>query len=558
MKNKFLFAFTICCIQFSYAQTTVFDWVKQLNGICITNAITTDKNGNQYIIGQFRDTVDFDPGTGIYNMISDMYLDMFILKLDASGSFVWSKQIKSSKRIYGNAICLDSQGDIYATGYCEDTTDFDPGTPVYNLITDYYYENAFVLKLDPAGDFMWASLLGDGSYSYGSSISVDPFGNVLTTGYFSGTADFDPGADTFNLVAYAGSFDAYISKLDMAGNLSWVRKIGHSGADYGTSVNADSTGNIYISGSFQNTVDFDPSPVIYHMSSAGSADAFILKLDLQGNFLWSHRFGSYENDYCNDVSLDGNCNIYICGTFKGTSDFNPNAGVYNMTSSGSTTQDIFIIKIDSLSNFIWAKQMGGISNEYPCSIFLDALNNIYTTGYFLATSDFDPGPATMNLTSSGSQDIFISKLDNSGNYLWAKQIGAGGSDYSYSIAVDPAYNIYTTGRFQSQVDFDPNSGVYNLTGMPGSSFIHKLNQLSVGINEEKTTVDLTIYPNPGSGFLTIETGKDAIISITDIMSKKILEYVVKETITLDLSFLTTGIYFIRELNSGQIQKFIKQ
>jgi hypothetical protein len=558
MKNKLLIAILFFSVTVSYAQSTSFDWVKQLSGLSTTKAITTDQNGNQYTIGSFNDTVDFDPGPGIHNLISTSYRDMFILKMDVSGNFVWAKQIASTGRIEANDISLDRFDNIYITGYSEDTVDLDPGPGINILITDNFYENTFVLKLDPAGDFIWARLFGDGSYSYGTSISVDPVGNVYTTGYFHGTCDFDPGIDSFKLLSSGGTIDAYISKLDASGNFAWAKNIGASGDDYGVSVNADSSGNVYITGSFENTVDFNPGPVIYHMFSAGSADVFILKMDSLGNFLWSQRFGSYENDLPADVTLDADCNIYLCGTFEGTSDFDPNSGVYNMTSSGSSTIDIFILKLDSLSNFIWAQKMGGVSNEIPHSIFVDNFNSVYTTGDFPGTSDFDPGPSTFNLSSSGYRDIFISKLDLSGSFLWAKQIGGSGYDYSYSIAVDPFYNVYTTGRFQSIVDFDPGTAAYNLTGIPGSSFIHKMNQLSVGVTENDRLTDWRIYPNPSEGQITIDVDKETTIKIVDLLSKKVLEKRISEPTFLDISYLPNGVYFILNLQNGESLKFLKQ
>src|SRR5690606_29098604 len=117
--------------------------------------------------------------------------------------------------------------------------------------------------------------------------------------------------------------------------------------------------------------------------------------------------------------------------------------------------DIFVSKLDPNGNFLWAKQMGGTDNDQGISITVDTSGNIYTTGIFRNTVDFDPGAGVYNLTAVVGNDIFISKLDANGNFLWAKQMGSGGNTRSNSIVLDTNGNIYTTGIFQSTADFDP-------------------------------------------------------------------------------------------------------
>ena len=225
----------------------------------------------------------------------------------------------------------------------------------------------------------WAKSIGGSSYYRGSSIKVDASGNVYTTGNFTGTADFDPGSGTFNLTADAAGGDIFISKLDASGNFIWAKSIGSIGNDVGSSISVDASGNVYITG-------------------------------------------------------------YFAGFAGGTAaaDFDPGSGTFNLTSAGDA--DIFILKLDASGNFVWAKSMGGTTNEYGTSIALDASGNFYTTGSFQGTADFDPGTATFNLTSAGSagySDIFISKFDTSGNFVWAKSMGDSTlHDAGTSIALD--------------------------------------------------------------------------------------------------------------------------
>src|SRR5262249_36288313 len=159
------------------------------------------------------------------------------------------------------------------------------------------------------------------------------------------------------------------------------------------------------------------------------------------------------------IAVDASGNVYTTGYFTGTADFDPDAGVFNLTAAGSF--DIFVSKLSASGNFVWAKVMGGGSDDLGQSISVDASGNVCTTGYFTGTADFDPGAGVFNLTAAGYYDIFVSKLDASGNFAWAKAIGGTGGDEGYSIAIDSSGNVYTTGAFGGTVDFDPNAGVFN-------------------------------------------------------------------------------------------------
>lgn len=306
----------------------------------------------------------------------------------------------------------------------------------------------------------------------GWSIAVDANGNVYTTGAFEATADFDPGPGVYNLTSAGGS-DIFISKLDANGNFVWTKQMGGTANDQGLSIIVDANGNVYTTGVFRGTVDFDPGAGVYNLTAVVGNDVFISKLDVNGNFLWAKQMGSGGNTRSNSIALDANGNIYTTGNFQNTADFDPGAGVYNLTSI--VGNDVFISKLDANGNFIWAKQIECASTNWSNSIAVDASENVYTTGYFQGTADFDSGFGTYNLTSAGSDDIFVSKLDILGNFLWAKQMGGTTSDRSFSIALDANGNSYTTGNFTGTADFDSGPGVYNLTSVGGQDvFVSKL------------------------------------------------------------------------------------
>ena len=356
---------------------------------------------------------------------------------------------------------------------------------------------------------------------------------MYTTGYFNGTADFDPNAGVSNLTS-AGNTDIFVSKLNATGNLIWTKGMGSTSADVGNGIAVDATGNVYTTGTFQGTVDFDPNAGVLSLTSAGGNDIFVSKLDSSGNLAWAKAMGGTGTDVGFGIAVDATGNVYTTGDFNGTTDFDPNAGVLNLTTIGNS--DIFVSKLDSTGNLVWAKAMGGTNFEIGYSITVDATGNVYTTGYFNRTADFDPNAGVLNLTSAGADNIFISKLDSTGNLAWAK--GMGGTSFSIgrSIAVDAAGNVYTTGYFSGTADFDPNAGVSNLVTTGGLDiFVSKLdptgnfawakamggttNDIGYGIAVNGGNVHTTGHfnvtadfdPNAGVSNLTLTGGEDIFV-----------------------------------------------
>src|SRR6185436_1054252 len=238
-------------------------------------------------------------------------------------------------------------------------------------------------------------------------------------------------------------------------NLMWSKIYGGPSSEIANAIAADASGNIYITGFFNATVDFDPGAATFNMTSAAGNDIFVSKLDGSGNFIWAKQMEGTANEQGISIRVDASGSVYVAGAFNGTVDFDPGAATYNLTTLGNN--DIFISKLNSTGNFLWAKQIGGSASDNARSMAIDAAGNVYTTGDFYAAVDFDPGAGTFNMTPE-SYDAFISKLDASGNFVWAQKLGGPSSDRGYSIALDGSTNIYTNGIFYETADFDPGPG----------------------------------------------------------------------------------------------------
>ncbi|MBL7847864.1 MAG: VCBS repeat-containing protein [Cyclobacteriaceae bacterium] len=477
MRSSILLAAGLLSFFSGRTQTPGLQWARALNGtgpgVAYPESIVTDVANNVYTVGSFRNTIDANPSAGVFPLTSVGQNDIFISKLDAAGNFVWAMRLGGAGNDIANAITVDNTGKVYVTGSYTGTVDFDPGPGTTNLSGG----GAFALSLDSNGTLIWAGRIGSGG---GKAITIDASNNLVISGDFTGSSDFDPGPGTVVLTS-VGSVDIFISKFLLNGTLVWVRQMGGSAADFCEGVDTDAANNIYTTGSFSGTADFNPGGTVDNLISAGSSDIYVSKLDAAGTYVFALRIGNTGSESANALTVDGASNVLVAGDFSGTVDFDPGASVSNLTSAGSS--DIFIVKISSAGVHTWSRNMGGTSSDRPSQIITDAAGGVYTTGYFYGTSDFDPGAGVFNLVSgTGNQEAFISKLTSAGNFSWATRTEstAGGETEGVAVALDTNEDILIAGWFELIVDFDAGSCTYNLPSNGDDIFIMKLSATAIG------------------------------------------------------------------------------
>ena len=463
MKKVFLFLSTIILQCVLFGQDGL-KWGSSYGGANVDElrGIAADSEGNNYITGTFFLTVDFDPGADVFEVSSEGETDFFVLKLDSDGNFVWCKTFGGAGFDASFGLNCDFEDNIVLSGSFTQTVDFDPGPGVVELTSVDETEDAFILKLDADGNFLWVKSFGIAAPEFGNQVTTDISGNIYTTGKYFATVDFDPGPAVFNLSADGfDDPDIYILKLDSDGDFVWAATINGDEDETANAIHVDESGDVYLCGEFEGSPDFDPGVAVFSLTSESLFNGFVEKLDADGNFVWAYQIGM--DDYASALTLltDSDGNVYTSGYFFGTADFDPGAETLDYTSSG--LQDVFIQKVDDSGNLIWARTFGNSMDQRGIALGIDESNEIYLTGRFVGTMDADPGAGEVNLSSNGGTDIFFQKWSSAGVHLWARSIGGADFDEGTEIFIDEENNLALAGHFNDEMDFNPGLMELELT-----------------------------------------------------------------------------------------------
>ncbi len=382
-----------------------------------------------------------------------LLLGAFELSRGISINYEWVKQIGGPNAEYANCIALDQAKNIYIAGYFLDTTDFDPGPNVSNLIAAGG-RDIFIAKYSANGSLLWVQKIGGTTNDEAKAITVDSENNIYITGYFEGTVDFNPHPFLTSSLTSNGGKDIFVCKFNSSGAFQWVRRFGGSGEDEGKSITIDRKGNIISTGVFYQTVDFNPGPETFNLTSSGSADVYISKLDGEGNFIWAKKVGGTDAQVGNSVAVDTNKNIYIGGNFYETADFDPGTNSQNLTSKG--WQDGFLLKLDSAGNYLWVKQIGGKSFDNVAKVSIDAFNNVFITGYISDSIDLDLAEVTDNYYAP-TKNTIICKFSSSGNFKWVKYLKSNSINEGIDILADDNGDINVLGYLNGLSIIDTDS-----------------------------------------------------------------------------------------------------
>jgi hypothetical protein len=283
------------------------------------------------------------------------------------------------------------------------------------------------------------------------------------TGLFYGTVDFraDWGGGTD--AKTAGGLDAFVTKIHADGSYGWTRRLGGPGEDRGLAGSADTSGNVFLTGAFSDTVDFreDWGTGVDLKTSNGWRDIFVTRINADGSYGWTRCMGGAESDWGYGIAADGSGSVYVTGAFKVSVDFRADWGDgsdWKSTPWANTWADVFVTKIFSDGAYGWTKRIGGGMNDEARAIVLDGSGNIFLTGYYDGTAsepvnfsaDWGSEP---DVKGGYANDLFITKLLHDGSYGWTRRVGGLYADWGYALAVDASGTGYITGYFRDTVDF---------------------------------------------------------------------------------------------------------
>jgi len=491
MKKTSLIIILVLCSIALFAQNGDWLWAKQAGGASNDESynIAVDANGNSYVTGNFTGSATF----GSTTLTSSGYNDIFVAKLDINGNWLWAKQAGGADYDEGKSIAVDANGNCYITGSFRGSATFGTTTLTSSSWDDifvakldnngnwlwvkqaggWYYDDygfgiavdangnsyvtgssdwdIFVAKLDSNGYWFWTKQAGGTGTDMGFGIAVDANGNSYVTGNFTGSATF--GTTT---LTSSGDYDIFVAQLDSFGNWLWAKKAGGTNYDWCNSIAVDTNGNSYVTGDFRGSATFGST--ILTSDSDNYEEILIAKLDSNGNWLWAKQAGGIGNDEGYGITVDANGNSYITGCFYSSS-----ATFGNTTLTSSGYNNIFVAKLDSNGNWLWAKQAGGAIDDCGYDIALDANGNSYVTGFFMESANF----GTSTLTSSGDRDIFVAKLGEVNSISIPDIISFSGIR---SIYPNP-FNPLTTIDYEISMPADVKIEVYNNRGQLVRSFI---------------------------------------------------------------------------------------
>ena len=400
-------------------------------------AISSLNDGNSITTGYFNgENVDF----GSISLDSEGMKDIFITKIDGNGNYIWAKNFGSTATDTGYGVGTLSDGSSIVTGNFIGSVGFDS----INLNSGSSRKDVFISKLDNNGNVIWAKRGGSTTHDdTGYAISTLNNGSCIITGEFQGSADFDG----VSLTSSAGNKDIFVAKLDNSGTVVWVKKLGSTTKDdTGRGITTLSDGSSIVIGEFQGTANFGGT----NLNSEGNKDVFITKLDSNGNVVWANQIGGNNEDIGWGISSFSDGSSIITGSFKSKVEFEIGSGD---ELTAVDLKDIFIAKLDSNGNFVWMKKAGGSSNDggYAVSTLSDGSSII--TGSFSGSATFGSTP----LNGSGHTDIFVTKLDSNGNFLWATKAGGALNQAGRGVSTLSDGRAITTGYFNSTTVFGSSS-----------------------------------------------------------------------------------------------------
>jgi hypothetical protein len=435
-------------------------WTKAIHGSGNENVYTmhTDPHGYVYIAGQIAGTADLDPGPALLAVTPSPSQQIgYVCKFDPLGSLVWAKWLDGpGAQIF--SLCTDNVGNIYVCGNFMGQVDFDPSGATYTLTSAMAGSvySSFVWKLSGAGQFLGAGEFGGGNLTGVQMplIRFDGHNNLYCIGGFAGSADLDPGPGVTTVSFTGSNVNAYILKLDLALNLSWVGLFGNPNYCRISDLEVDQLGNPWIDLriSSSGTVDIDPGSSVFPISCNGTLNALVIKIDPSGNLVSAIHAARNINQGgvspMHTLALDKFNEVVVSITTSGSVVINPGPGAFTL--AAGLPGKIYLLHYDQAGIFLNYDTL----HAGP-SLFIFHDDTLVFCGTFASPVDFDPSPSSVTVSTAGGNDAYVYALDKSFQLQWLKTFGGPGNEFARSVTFSNSSELYVAGGFSDTCDFDP-------------------------------------------------------------------------------------------------------
>lgn len=352
-------------------------------------ALDTDGAGRVALTGSVEGSAQFDPGAPALSAAGAP--DVSVAVFDAAGNHVFSRLDGDGT---GRGVAFDGAGNLLVGGDFTGTLDFGGGTAA---LSSGGSSDAFVVSLDPSGKALWSRSFGGSGTQLLNDLAVDGSGNAFLCGRNDGTLALGGGAGT---LTSAGGGDAFVAKLDTAGNALWARQFGDLLPQVAYTLVVDGAGDVYVGGSFQGFVDFGGGA-----KAAVATDMFLVKLSgATGTTLWVKVFGGIYADEVRSLAVDALGSVVFTGTGQGIApiDFGGGALIFQ------GADDFALVKLDSAGNHVWSQRAGDNGSQRGLGVATDSQSNTLAVGSLKGSADF--GGGALATAVAGTADVFIAKF----------------------------------------------------------------------------------------------------------------------------------------------------
>jgi hypothetical protein len=533
--------------------------------------IRVDSQGNTYVSGFFNGTVQFDPNSDDYTFTAPnppFGREYFLEKFDAGGNFLWVKVFNDSGAFSDAVFEIDSQDNIYFSSTFSGTVDINPGDG-QDLRTTYANSNAFIIKLNSNGDYIYGKTFEfyNDAYVTSTAITIDSAGDIVLAGEFYGIVDFDFSLAEKIIVGTQYFANNYIMKMSSDGEFIWVKNFTEA---FFRTIKTDSQNNIIAGGGQRGAVDMNPGVGIFMLDSHNynTVNLFVLKLDTDGNFAWVKsaqdrsdptEINTYYDEAITSVAIDNEDNIYFTGSFMNFIDFS-SGGVNHVLETQNDIYDsnAFLGKYNAEGDLLWIKLMEGNNTTHSASNSSgSSLTNVLTIandgslyhGFtFTGTYNYTINGVANTVTNNMYGIAFMVVDKNNGNLesIYYTTSTESNNLHLWDMSTHDNY-LYATGFFTDTFTLNEAITLTSLEYQP-DVFAIKFSPVTLG-NESVVKSENMVYPNPAKDVLTINTSAFPLqhVSIFDVAGKTIKEIKVNnvDLTTVDVSDLSKGIYLVK-------------